>query len=534
MLKHKPYEILRRVEAEGFESVWQKSAEILPKPTKRLELTLGKGRFSHPLFDVIQKMRQSFLEIGFTEVSNPIIVDENEVYKQYGPEAPIILDRCYYLATLPRPDIGLSKAKSQEIEKLGVRLTEDKISALQGVLRSYKKGEIASDDLIEKIVDSLEVSDTTATIIISKVFPEFSSLKPEPSTLTLRSHITTAWFLTLQALQHRLELPLKLFSVDIRFRREQREDQTHLRVHHAASCIVMDEEVDVKDGKEITKAILTPLGFGEFRFVQKKVTSKYYTPGMEYEGYIYNSNTNQWIEIVDYGLYSPIALARYDLEYPVLNVGIGVERVALMLYGEYDIRRLVYPQFYTEWAFSDIEIAKMIKFEMEPKSKEGVQIKESIISKALEYADASSPCEFLVYEGKMLGKRVKVYLYEKDIGAKLLGAAAKNQIYVYDGNILGIPPHGMDEVTIINETRKKGVKTGLTYIDSLGALAAAKIEEAVKVGQNKVDIRIRIAKHPSDVNMKISEVARRYITSQNKKIEILGPVFVGIRAEILD
>jgi len=39
---------------------------------------------------------------------------------------------------------------------------------------------------------------------------------------------------------------------------------------------------------------------------------------------------------------------------------------------------------------------------------------------------------------------------------------------------------------------------------------------------------------PSDVNIKISEVVRRYVTSKKKQIAITGPVFIGIRAEIID
>lgn len=530
--KLKPEEILKRVEREGFEPVWRESANLIPKPRRRLELVFGKRGVSHPLFDLLQKMRQSFLDLGFMEVLNPVIVDETEVYKHYGPEAPVILDRCYYLATLPRPDIGLSKAKCEKIERRGVELTQEKITALQRVLRNYKRGEIASDDLVEKISDALNIPDSTAMLILSEVFPEFAALKPEPSTLTLRSHMTSAWFLTLQVLQHKMELPIKLFSVDIRFRREQREDPTHLRTHYAASCVVMDEELDVRDGEEITKVLLKPLGFESFRFLQKKVTSKYYTLGTEYEGYIFHAGMNEWLEIVNYGLYNPIALARYDLEYPVLNVGIGVERVALALYGENDVRRLAYPQFYVEWKLFDAEIAKMVQVEVQPQTELGARILEEIKSTALKHADALAPCEFLAYEGKVLGKNVKVYVYETDVGTKLLGPAACNRIYVYDGNILGVPEKGMEHVDIVREAREKGIPAGFSYLDAVASLAAAKIEEAVKSGRRMVNVRVRMAKHPSDVNIKISEVARRYVTSMKRRIETAGPVFIGVRAEI--
>ncbi len=530
----KPKEVLKRVKKEGFERVWQESGSMLPQPSGKARLTIERKGLSHPIYDLIQKLRLSFLELGFDEVLNPIIIDENEIFKQYGPEALIILDRCYYLATLPRPDIGLSKIKCEEIEKRGIRLDDAKVSALQRVLREYKKGDIDSDDLVERMAEALNVPDTMAMKVISEVFPEFSLLRPEPSKMTLRSHMTSAWFLTLKALQPKSDLPLKLFSVDVRFRREQSEDPTHLRTHHSASCVVMDEEIDVGYGEEITKALLEPLGFKDFRFVKKKVTSKYYAPGMEYEGFIYSPSTKKWIEVVDYGMYSPIALARYDLEYPVLNLGIGVERLAMVMYGEEDIRRLVYPQFYKELTLSDLEIARTISFELEPETEEGKMIAEQIILEALKHADAPSPCEFLVYEGKVLGKKVSVYIYEEEEDSTLLGPAAENQIYVYEGNILGVPTKGLENVPIIKEARQKGVPTGIRYIDGVARFAAARVEEAVKSGKKRFNLRIRMARRLKDVNLSVGSAARRFITSRKKKIDILGPIFLGIRAEISD
>lgn len=533
MGKLRPYEILKRVKKEGFEQVWRDSAHLIPKPTKRINLVAVKPGVSHPLFDLIQIMRQSFLNLGFMEIFNPIIVDETEVYKQYGLEAPVILDRCYYLATLPRPEIGLSKAKCREIERRGVKLTEEKTTALQQVLRDYKKGKIDSDDFVEKIAGSLDIPDSLATLILSEVFPEFASLSPQPSTLTLRSHMTSSWFLTLQALQHKLE-PIKLFSVDVRFRREQREDSLHLRAHHAASCVIMDDEVDVRDGEEITKILLKPLGFNRFRFIQKKATSKYYTPETEYEAYTFHPSIKEWIEIANHGLYNPIALARYNLEYPVLNVGIGVERVAMVLHDATDVRRFVYPQFYVEPHLSDIEIAKMVKVDVEPQTELGLKIWNGIESTALKHADALGPCEFLAYEEKTSEKILKVYIYTPDVGAKLLGSAALNSIYVYDGNVLGVTEKNMGHTSTLSKALEKGVPVGFSYLHAVASLAAAKIEEAAFSGTKNLNIRIKTAKRPSDVNIKISDAARRYITSNKKKIKIDGPLFVGVRAETAD
>src|SRR3990170_2801888 len=83
MGKLRPNEILARAEKEGFQKVWQESAQFIPKPQKRISLVADKPGTPHPLYDLIQKMRQSFLNMGFMEIFNPIIVDEAEVYKQF-------------------------------------------------------------------------------------------------------------------------------------------------------------------------------------------------------------------------------------------------------------------------------------------------------------------------------------------------------------------------------------------------------------------------------------------------------------------
>jgi len=195
----------------------------------------------------------------------------------------------------------------------------------------------------------------------------------------------------------------------------------------------------------------------------------------------------------------------------------------------------VHPQFYVEQALSDNEIAKMVEIEVKPQSKLGIKIKEKIVSTALKHADASAPCGFLAYEGRLRGKNVKVYVYETDVGTKLLGPAARNYIHVYDGNILGVPESYLGDEVIAKKTKKareKGVPTGFSYLDAVASLAAAKIEEATRSGRKSVNIRVKMAKHPSDVNVKVGNVARRFITSKKKKIEIAGPVFIGVRAEI--
>jgi len=157
-----------------------------------------------------------------------------------------------------------------------------------------------------------------------------------------------------------------------------------------------------------------------------------------------------------------------------------------------------------------------------------------IESTAHNHADALGPCEFLVHEEKMSEKILKVYVYTPEAGAKLLGSAALNRIYVYDGNVLGVAEKIIESPNTLGKALKKSVPVGFSYLHAVASLAAAKIEEAVFSGTKNLNIRIKMAKRPSDVNIQISDVARRYITSNKKRIKIDGPIFVGVRAEIAD
>jgi len=100
----------------------------------------------HPIHELIQKVRKIFLELGFDEVENPVFIQEEDVYKQYGKEAPVILDRVFYLGGLPRPDIGLSNEEILKIKSINPNINIDKFKK---ILRSYREGAIEGDNMLE-------------------------------------------------------------------------------------------------------------------------------------------------------------------------------------------------------------------------------------------------------------------------------------------------------------------------------------------------------------------------------------------------
>ncbi|MHA1267572.1 MAG: O-phosphoserine--tRNA ligase [Candidatus Helarchaeota archaeon] len=504
-----------RAEAEqDYEKTWLETRKLL-KLTGRSYQPKERGK-THPIFEFIMKAREVLTTLGYEEVMVPVIVDEAAVYKEYGPEAPLILDRIFYLAGLPRPEIGLGKKKIEQIQAIipGFK----KFKEFQGVLRRYKKNQIESDDLIEVMVTELEIREEQASEILTKVFPEFRNLTPIPTKQTLRSHFTALWFLILAEMQYQRPLPIQLFSIGEKFRREQKLDATHLYNSYTISTVIMAEDFSLEDGKYMATQILKGFGVEKVKIEMKKATAKYYAPQTEFEVFFKHPTLDQWIEIGDGGFYSPVPLANFEIEYPVFNIGFGVERFVMVQQGYTDIRALVYPYFYTPVQFTDAEIAERIGFECAPSTALGKEVMETVIKTALQHKNDDSPLKITAFFKEIEGKTVEVCLWETDPGVKLLGPATTNVIVVSDGNILGMKP----------EDKIQGVKTNITYLSAIAALVGYKAEVLLQNNKEEREvIRVKIAKYPSDINLKIDPVVRRFITSNNKKIDCRGPIFFG-------
>jgi O-phosphoseryl-tRNA synthetase len=528
-LKKVPIDEILRIKQKSFEAAWKYGGELLNDRSvydlhRVADIALpGKP---HALNELIERMRQRLLQLGFDEIVNETIFPQEDVLKQWGPTGYAILDRCYYLAALPRPDVGLSSQKQAAIRSFNIDLPPEKVAALQLTLHKLKTGELEGDELIREIGKELDIADDCAVEVFEKVFDEFKDLKPIPSNLTLRSHMTAAWFDTLAAIQKNNPVPVKLFSIGPRYRREQREDATHLRVHDSASCVVMDEDVSIDLGEWIVQEFLRPFGFEDFQFRQVATgTDTYYAPGKHFEAFAFHPDfeevTNEdagWLEVADFGLYSPLTLANYGIEFPVVNCGIGVERIAMLMHRYKDIRTLVYPQFYEEFVLTDDQLVSLITLKKTPTTHQGQEIQRAIINICKTHGADESPVEFLAWEGELLDKLVRISVIEPEENTKLCGPAFLNEVFVKDGSIIGA-------------IKPKGVSTGITYIEAFAAEAAYAFEQALKMGKNKLEVRVRIARSPNDINLNIHPVATRYITSRNKRIDLRGPVFTTIRMQ---
>ncbi len=500
---------------QNFEKTWLETAKLVTGE-RTFKLPERKGR-KHLLTVYSDKARDVLLGMGFDEVVLKPIWEDTHVRLQYGPEAPAILDRLYYIASLPRPDIGLSEEKKKQIEKRlhGFNGFEE----LRKILMDYKREKIAAgEDFTEALVTRLKIKTEDALYLINEVFQELKHIEPVASNLALVSHLTTAWFPTLREIQDKKELPVMLFAFGWRYRREQREDTTHLKAHYNLSMVVMHKNFTIEDGKHITREFFERLGFKEIKFQQKANFPAYYAPGTNYEVFVKHEKMG-WIEVSEIGMYSPVALAHYGIKYPVFNSGPGLGRIIMISEHIRDIREVHFPELYSELKYTDEQMVELIEIEQKPDTAEGKAIAEAIIQTSEKHGSEKAPCEFLVYHGKLSDKTVEIKIAEVEAGKKLLGPAAFNVIYVEDGNIIG-------------DSKPHKLSADISYIEAIANLAAREFEKAVLTGKKEGEVKVKIVRSASDINVKISDSLRKFIMDKKKKIDIRGPVFISLTFKV--
>jgi O-phosphoseryl-tRNA synthetase len=507
-MKFNPHDIKKSAKSD-FRKAWLETKTLIPSDGGSY---IGGTGNTHIMHELIAKVREIFLGLGFDEIENQVFIPEEDVYKQYGPEAPVILDRCYYLGGLTRPDIGLGADKITEVKTVSEIDTEK----LKSIFRRYRESEIEGDNVLETMVGELKISTDEAAKILD-LFPEFKDITPVCGKMTLRSHMTAAWFPTISAMKD--DAPLKLFSVGLRFRREQKVDASHLRAHYGGSCIIMGEDISLSAGRKITEEILNALDFGDVRFVKKSATSNYYAPDTEYE--VYSGD----IEVADIGMYSPVALSQYDIGYNVFNLGFGLERILMVKNKIGDVREVLYPQFYQKKTYSDLELAQEINMLNIPETIAGKALAKALKKTFKEYGQYESPCSFLAYDGNFMEKKIKVSAVENEEKSRLCGPAAFNDIYAFKAGVYGLPKDVKKIKQDVKNIVDEGVKADIEFIDAVTNQLAYGIEQKVKSGDVEGMVQVKMAKTAAEANISVSNRARRFIESKNMPISIKGPIF---------
>jgi phenylalanyl-tRNA synthetase alpha chain len=247
----------------------------------------------HPLQQIIQRVKEAFLEMGFTEIRGPIVETAfwnfDALFQPQDHPAREMMDTFY--------------------------------------LAQPKEGGLPKKDVVDAVAKTHE----NGWITGSRGW-EYSWSSDEARRLILRTHTTSV---TIRYLADHKEPPVKVFSVDRAYRNEK-VDYKHIPEFYQIEGIVMDKDVTLRDLMGTLKEFYSKLGItkvefwpGYFPYTEPSVQATAYVPKLK-----------SWIELCGMGIFRPEVLEPLDIKYPVLAWGGGLERLALLKFGIDDIRFL--------------------------------------------------------------------------------------------------------------------------------------------------------------------------------------------------
>ena len=247
----------------------------------------------HPAQQIIQRVREIFLEMGFTEIRGSIVETAfwnfDALFQPQDHPARDMVDTFY--------------------------------------LAQPKKGTLPEKEIAEAVAKTHENGWTTG----SRGW-EYSWSPEEAKRLLLRTHTTAV---TIRHLAEHKEPPVKVFSVD-RVYRNEKVDYKHLAEFHQIEGIIMDRKVTLRDLMGTLKEFYLKLGLKKVQFWPSYFP--YTEPSMQSTVYVPELKT--WVELCGMGIFRPEVLAPLGIKHPVLAWGGGLERLILLKLGIEDIRLL--------------------------------------------------------------------------------------------------------------------------------------------------------------------------------------------------
>ncbi|MET1101214.1 MAG: phenylalanine--tRNA ligase subunit alpha [Pyrodictiaceae archaeon] len=148
--------------------------------------------------------------------------------------------------------------------------------------------------------------------------------------LILRSHTTAV---SARVLASKPNPPFRFFTIGKVYRVEN-IDASHLLEFHQLDGIASEEEMSFRDLLGILGEFFERLGIREYRF--RPAYFPFTEPSAEASVRI----GDRWIEVLGCGMFRPEVLEALGVDYPVAAWGMGLERIAMTLYGINDIRDL--------------------------------------------------------------------------------------------------------------------------------------------------------------------------------------------------
>lgn len=249
------------------------------------------GGKPHPMIDLISKIRQIFLEMGFEEIKGDFV------------------ESCFWnmdMLFIPQDH------PAREMQDTLYCKSPDKIN-------------IDDKSLVEKIAKVHEDGGKTTSTGWGY---KFSNKEGERA--LLRTHTTVN---TIRYLYNNPKPPCKVFSIGRVFRKEN-IDSTHLPEFYQIEGIIHEKDANFKQLIGVLKEFYKRIGFEKVRC--RPGYFPYTEPSMEVDVFW----NNQWMELGGSGIFRPEVTEPIGVKDPVLAWGLGLERLAMLKFGLKDIRDL--------------------------------------------------------------------------------------------------------------------------------------------------------------------------------------------------
>jgi len=247
----------------------------------------------HPVQQIIQRVREIFLEMGFTEIRGPIVETAfwnfDALFQPQDHPAREMQDTFY--------------------------------------LAHPREGRLPSRNIVNAVAKTHEDGWKTG----SRGW-EYPWSLDEAKRLILRTHTTSV---TIRHLAEHKEPPVKVFSVD-RVYRNEKVDYKRLAEFHQIEGIVMDRNVTLRDLMGTLKEFYLKLGLRKVQFWPS------YFPYTEpsAQSTVYVPELKAWMELCGMGIFRPEVVEPLGIKYPVLAWGGGLERLIMLKLGVDDMRFL--------------------------------------------------------------------------------------------------------------------------------------------------------------------------------------------------
>jgi phenylalanyl-tRNA synthetase alpha chain len=247
----------------------------------------------HPLQQNIQRAREIFLELGFTEIRGPLVETAfwnfDALFQPQDHPAREMMDTFY--------------------------------------LANPRAGKLPSKNVVNAVASVHENGWTTG----SKGWG-YKWSSEEAKRLVLRTHTTAE---TIKYLSQHKKPPIKVFSVDRVYRNEQLTYKNTAEFHQIEG-IVVGKDVTLKDLMGTLKTFYTKFGLKKTEFWP--CYFPYTEPSAQ--AMVYHPKLKRWIELCGMGIFRPEVTAPMGIKYPVLAWGGGLERLAMIDLDLDDIRML--------------------------------------------------------------------------------------------------------------------------------------------------------------------------------------------------